>query len=320
MSTRTLGRAERLRLIEQLLYRRSGGLRACELAEHCGVHRSTVYRDLVTLGTTGVPIWNDGPVWHLNRDRYLTHVRLSLDEATALFMAARLLSRHSDEHNPHVVSALDKLATSLPQPIGDHIEQTADTVRDRPVNAAYIDVLEGITRAWAGRRRAEIGYRSPRSGELRVHKFDPYYLEPSAVGYACYVIGHDHWAKDLRTFKLERLEFARPLDESYEIPEDFDPNQHLSSGWGIMWGQKQQQVVLRFSGDVTARVKESIWHQSQELEECDDGGCILRVWVAMPMEMKPWIRGWGPECQVLAPGWLRDEIAEELRRAAEMYH
>jgi len=43
------------------------------------------------------------------------------------------------------------------------------------------------------------------------------------------------------------------------------------------------------------------------------------VQVAHPLEMKPWIRGWGPDCEVLAPAGLRAEVAEEMKRAAEVY-
>jgi proteasome accessory factor B len=39
---------------------------------------------------------------------------LNLNETVALYFAARLLAHHSDENNPHVDSALDKLAASLP--------------------------------------------------------------------------------------------------------------------------------------------------------------------------------------------------------------
>jgi predicted DNA-binding transcriptional regulator YafY len=35
--------------------------------------------------------------------------------------------------------------------------------------------------------------------------------------------------------------------------------------------------------------------------------------------MKPWIRQWGYECEVLSPPELRAEIAEEMRRAAAVY-
>ena len=82
---------------------------------------------------------------------------------------------------------------------------------------------------------------------------------------------------------------------------------------------EEREVVLRFSPAVARRVGESIWHPSQHLEECQDGGYVLHVWVAHPLEMKPWIRGWGPDCEVLAPAGLRQEVAEEMRRAAEVY-
>jgi hypothetical protein len=39
----------------------------------------------------------------------------------------------------------------------------------------------------------------------------------------------------------------------------------------------------------------------------------------MPVEIKPWIRAWGPDCVVLSPQGPRAEIAEEMKRAAEGY-
>jgi WYL domain-containing protein len=35
--------------------------------------------------------------------------------------------------------------------------------------------------------------------------------------------------------------------------------------------------------------------------------------------MQPWIRSWGAQVEVLAPDWLRDRIAAELRQAADQY-
>jgi predicted DNA-binding transcriptional regulator YafY len=66
-------------------------------------------------------------------------------------------------------------------------------------------------------------------------------------------------------------------------------------------------------------VRERRWHPSQRLEMAADGGCILRIYVNEPLEMQPWIRSWGAEVEVLGPAWLREKIAEELRRAAEKY-
>ncbi|MBM4466968.1 MAG: WYL domain-containing protein, partial [Chloroflexi bacterium] len=100
---------------------------------------------------------------------------------------------------------------------------------------------------------------------------------------------------------------------------DFDPVVMLNTAWGIMFGDELVEVRLRFSPQVARRVAESIWHPSQRLAQCDDGGCLLTMQVAHPLEMKPWIRGWGPDCEVLAPAGLRAEVAAEMRQAAAKY-
>ena len=316
---RMQSRAERLRAIEQMLYRSPNGLRATEIARRCGVHRRTVYRDIDLLSSGGVPIWQDGGRFGIERSQYLTTVRLNFNEAAALFIAARLLARHSDEHNPHVITALDKLATALPATISRYIARTADTVRQRPVNDRYIQVLEAVTLAWASRRKVRLWYRSPRSGQVRARDFATFFVKVTPTGFSCYAIGWDDWANDMRTFKLERLERAQMLDENYDIPPNFDPQAYLASSWGIMHGDKDVEVVLQFSPAVVSRVKESTWHPSQVIDDLENGGCLLTVRVAETREMIPWIRSWGPDVKVLDPPALRAEIATDARRAAAVY-
>ncbi len=317
--SRLLNRAERLRAIERMLFLSPNGMRVPAIAEKCGVTRRTIYRDLDLLSVGGVPIWQDDGRFGIEREHYLTTVRLNFNEAVALYMAARLLARHSDEHNPHVVTALDKLATSLPEPISGHIARTAAYVRSRPVNDRYIQVLESITLAWSLQRKVRLWYRSPRSGKVRQRDFAPYFVEPSGIGYACYVIGFDDWSGEMRTFKLERLERAQMLDQRYQIPEGFDPNEYLQASWGIMHGESQVEVVLQFSPAVAVRVKESVWHPSQEIDDLQGGGCLFTVYISEPKEMHPWIRSWGAEVEVIAPQSLRQLIAEEAARMAAIY-
>src|SRR5258708_17628729 len=109
MNNRLTSRTERLAEIERMLFRSAHGMRAMEIAEACGVDRRTIYRDLDMLGAIGVPIWQDHGRYGIVREQYLATVRLHFNDATALYIATRLLSRHADQHNPHVVSALTKL-------------------------------------------------------------------------------------------------------------------------------------------------------------------------------------------------------------------
>ena len=75
----------------------------------------------------------------------------------------------------------------------------------------------------------------------------------------------------------------------------------------------------RFSPAATPHLRERCWHPTQTIDLTSDGGCILRVRVSEPMEMQPWIRSWGAQVEVLAPDWLRERVADELRRASDQY-
>ncbi len=316
---RTMTRAERLKAIETFLYQSAGGKKATDIASRFGVHRSTVYRDIQSLGGSGSPIWEDNGRFGVLKGRYLTTVRVHLHEALALFLAARLLSAHSDEHNPHVVSALEKLASAMPESIGEHISRTASLSDKRRPDPDHIHVLETLTRAWSERRQVRIVYHNPQTGETTRRIVDPYFIEPSPVGYASHVIGYDHLRRDIREFKVERIEKAALLEAEYETRDGFDPYEFLAHSWGIMGGEEVVDVALRFSAKVAYRVRESDWPGVVDVTDEPDGGCRMRLRVKHTLEMKPWIRSWGPECEVLAPEELRQEIAGDMIAAGKMY-
>jgi proteasome accessory factor B len=306
-----------LRQIEELLLLTPNGLSIPDLARRLQVNRRTVYRDLEFLDAQGVPIWQEPGCFGINRTHYLAPVRLSFQEALTLVLAGLLFSRTLDDRNPHAMAALRKLAVILPQPLAAHLERAADRIEAHGDGRRRRSVLEAIAEGWGAGRKVRLGYRSPRSGELRERIMAPYALEPTASG--IYVIGHDAWADAVRTFKVERLETAELLDETYTIPSDFDPQAYLATGWGIMAGPEVTEVVLRFTPAASPLVHERRWHPSQSLTAIPEGGCVLRMAIAEPLEMQPWIRSWGAQVQVLAPDWLRERIARELRQAAALY-
>lgn len=315
--SRLASRTSRLRKIEEYLLLAPEGIRAVDLAQELGVARRTIYRDIDFLCEQRVPIWQKDGRFGINRTGYQATVQFSYHEAIALVLAGLLLSRTIDENNPHVTTALRKLAMTLPQPFIDHLKRAADRIQTRGDGQHQVAVLEALAEGWGTEHKVQIGYRSPRSGQLRTRTLAPYALEPTPSG--IYVIGHDAWADDIRTFKLDRLETAVVLPEPFTIPEAFDLEAHLASGWRIMAGDEIHEVVLRFTPAVTPHIHERTWHPTQTLEKTADGGCLLRVQVAQPQEMQPFIRSWGSQVEVVQPAWLRAEIAADLRRAAAQY-
>jgi predicted DNA-binding transcriptional regulator YafY len=325
--TRASKRSTRLRELEQYLWARADFVPIRELVQQFEIHRSTIFRMLIDLESElGVVLERDSQkAVKLDRERSAFAVRLTLDEAAAVFIAARLLARYSDKPNPHAVNALVKLGKALDagkvsSRIAQHIGLTSARLNrpETPASQEYVRNLQALIQAWAHGTRVRLTQRE--KPELE-RLFEPYFLEPSAVGYACYVIGFDHYRRDVRTFRVERLLRVTPTAESYSIPSTFDPLDKLAGAWGINWGDHNTptEVTLRFSPAVAARVCESTWHASQQISAWPDGSIEMRLTVGSTLEMKPWIRQWGPDVEVLAPESLRNEIANEMRQAGAQY-
>jgi len=315
-------KAQRLFRISFYLYRNPHGLTVAELAKMCGVSKRTIQRDLNDFEDLHIPITNDGgnpPRWTIISGYYIPPVHFSFDEALALYLAARLLARYADEFDPHIADALAKLAGVLPEALARHIHSTIRSLTTRENDERLVRVLGVLATGWATGRVVRIVHRAAASEEAHPTLIRPYFIEPSAAGNATYVIGKVHYSEELHTFKVERILDATLMNEHFEIPEDFDGPALLAHAWSIWYGETREEGMLRFSPEVTRRVKETHWHPSQQLADTEDGGCILRMWVADPHEMIYWVRGWGPGVEVLTPAWLRDQIAREADQVRAKY-
>lgn len=138
------------------------------------------------------------------------------------------------------------------------------------------------------------------------------------------MIGYERsYFKAIRTFALDRIENIRVLDERYTIPDDFDPHEHLSSAWGIVAGPRLE-VKLRFRGEVAHRVR-GRHHRNLRIDATTDDGYLLVTVTSgqdkhgVPIDLLPWLLGFGSGVEVLAPDHVRENVQRELRAAADAY-
>jgi len=182
---RAAGKAERLLQIEALLLAHPEGLSQAEIARRTGVNRSTVYRYLPDLGRFCVYDTDDGRL-AIDRDHYLTNVRLTLHEGMILHLAARLMATRTDKQNPHAAAALRKLGLALAKlapRVSEHLKASAEVMEDQAQrhDPVYLQVLETLTRAWSDGRVAHVWHRLE-DGQVFEYDFAPYFIEPYAVG------------------------------------------------------------------------------------------------------------------------------------------
>ncbi|MBN1148575.1 MAG: WYL domain-containing protein [Anaerolineales bacterium] len=316
---RGYNKADRLREMERLYVQRA--FSDIEMAERLGVDRTTAYRDRVALSTEYPFVEDEHGRWRIDRSSYISNISVNLHEALALYLAARRASRQTRVAQPHVASALEKLAAALKQPMTERLVRAAGALLGQSAQPERVAVVEAITRAWVEQRAVRISHRGLRARQAREYLVRPYLIEPSLWGEGAYLIGESDVHGGLATFKIERIEQAYVTLHRFEIPEDFDEQQLLQHAWGIWYARGEPALVrLRFApGQATRRLKESIWHPTQELTDLEDGGCIWEARVAEVQEMLPWVRGWGADVEVLAPEELRETLTGEAKAMAESY-
>jgi predicted DNA-binding transcriptional regulator YafY len=319
---RSSGKQDRLarfyRVLQVLESRGEEGATPAEVARLTGVSKRTVYRDLLVLqNEIKAPIWSEN-----GRDTgFLKPLAFTRSEAMAMVLAARLIVRYADEHDPDLAGAFQKLAGALPPVLSEHVSRSLDTLARRPPDPDYTHHVHILTQAWADRRVVRFTYdssihdpgRGPREAIVR-----PWYLEPSLATHALYLIGWDETRDAVRTFKIERIRDLSLTTQAFEPPEG-TIDQAMRNAWDIISDQPEADVVLRFDPSVAARVREATWHPSEQVEQEPDGGLRWRARVAGTIEIRAWILSWGHQVEVVEPGELRDEVAAIHRVAAAQY-
>ncbi|HMO54298.1 MAG TPA: WYL domain-containing protein [Tepidiformaceae bacterium] len=315
-------RSTRLLRIRDVLVKR-GSVSCAELARELGYSVRTIQRDILALDTElNVPLVFEGRRWKImpGTNMVFGPVRLTLQEARAVYFATRLMLRSADERDPDGISALEKIADALPDGVAGHMRRTVEEYTELPANMEAIEVLRKLTEAWAANRTATITYRSSgAASQPRTFDLDPYILDHSQSG--TYVIGFSHEHGEVRTFKADRISDCEITAQEFE-PESVDEIAgRLRHSWGgVVFGEAEHHVTIDFAASVANRIRESYWHPSQRLEELPGGGLRPRVLLPSLLEITPWIRTWGPEAIVVEPPELRAEIAASLAAAAANYN
>jgi hypothetical protein len=113
------------------------------------------------------------------------------------------------------------------------------------------------------------------------------------------------------------------LDDTYEIPADFDPDEVIGDAFGVILGESVR-VTLRLRPGVARPFREGAGEALVSLEEAADGSAIAVVRATLDgrghaLELVPWLMGWGDAVEVLEPEGVRVDVAEGLRRGAGVY-
>lgn len=311
-----------LRIHEEL--RRGAFTNCSKLARLLEVSRKTIVRDVAFMrDRLELPVEFDP---RINAYRY-THpvsafptVQVSEGELLALLVARKALEQYRGTpfHRQLEVS-FEKLTGGLKDRISFSPADELQSVSFKNVGLGKADlaVFNALSGATLRQQEVEFDYRKPGETKAGRRCVRPYHLAHRENLW--YLVALDAARGALRTFALPRITNPRVLGTHFVRPPDFSPEKFFATALGVLGGERDYRVVIRFSAAVADRVREREWHESQELRDLPDGRLELHLRLGALPEIERWVLTWGADAEVVQPRELRQRLRATAAALLDRY-
>ncbi|NUO35231.1 MAG: WYL domain-containing protein [Terrabacter sp.] len=312
-ATQRLGRL--LDMVPWLLQHR--GVPIADAAREFGVTEEQVVEDLELLFVCGTPgyghaelidaQWDSGHIYLDNADDIAAPMRLSRDEAVTLTAGLQALGSTlvgSDVAERTLQKIRDAAGSAVAAPTG-RIDLDLDDGSQHPAMAPLKD-------AFSRGRRVHLRYYVATRDESTERDVD--IMRILNLDSQWYVEGYCHRAKDVRLFRLDRIEDVAVLDVDGTPPAGATPRDLDDV---FVPGENDHTVVLDAS-------RWAAWiadyYPNEGVERRRDGSLRVTLKVADPALVRRLVLRLGGEVRVVEPRELADAVADEARSALAAYH
>jgi len=305
-----------------LLLQSKPNMTSRDLAEYFDVSRRTIFRDLRVLGESGVPLtFADSGGYEILEGYQLPPLMLTAREASTLLIGIEFMKLQSDlslrKNADHVEL---KIVAVLPPETKHHIDNLKARIVLDPywLNAAKPgDEEEGrwheLSHAVTDRRTVTMEYFVPSRDELTRRTVDPLALIYFTDHWN--LIAFDHLRKEVRNFRLDRIESMHVGSmKRFTPPDDFDLQTYIQE----LGAAEEQMVEIFFDKEVAGHAKRTVPARIQK-ETSKDGGVVVRFGFENLSYLAQWLLRFGVHAEARAPQELRKLVKREAAAVAARY-
>ena len=198
---------------------------------------------------------------------------------------------------------------------------------DAPSANLAPEVFEALTTAIDRQQTVAIDYFTASTGTRREGRIiDPLVLAAPGGSWVC--VAHCHMREELRDFSLAGIEQVEPrvsgsVPDSFDRPEDFDPELYFRERFGATAGDGHHTVRLLVQPDRAPYFERKEYHPTQVIEETPEERTDDRMVVSYEVDglkdVRAWVRSWGPGVKVLDPPKLASMVAEDAAQTQAQY-
>lgn len=309
-----------------LLLQQRPSMTSRDLAEHFGVSRRTVFRDLRSLTDSGVPLtYSEHGGYEILDGYQLPPLMMTAREAATLLVGTEFMKLQGESAlgNDAEEVAL-KIKAVLPREVKEFVNTLLErTVLDPFWTRAVAHEAEEtgrwhkVSEAVARGQRVVMEYWVDSRQEMTKRRIDPLGL----VYYTDHwnLIAFDHLRDEVRNFRLDRVRSLFVLSERFAWPKGFDlPAYLLERGMGA--GAQEitvdvaRSALRRFKAELPARI--SLGNPARGKD--DDPARITFQFDNLDY-LAAWMLRFAGDVTVVSPADLIDRLRATLARTASKY-
>lgn len=296
---------------------------ADSLVEQLGVQRRQIFEDrrfLIDLGAT-IKFSRKRGGWYYAHPWELPFTLVTQGDILAFILSIDVVRRYKG-------TALEVPLQVAIKGFAENLKETAlinlTTLNEYysfthpPSMYANTNTLMDLYLALQRRNTVRLRYYCIEDDAEVVRKVDPHHLHSFQENW--FLIAFCQTTQTMQTFHVGRIKTLSMLDETFHRQPDFDASTWIASTFQGEHGPATYEVRIRFDAYQARFVREQAdKYPDQRVEELPDGGLILTLYTSGLGRLKRWVLSFGHRAEVLAPAFLRDEVAEELARTQELY-
>ncbi len=189
------------------------------------------------------------------------------------------------------------------------------SVEDIPSGHKHLtSIMEAMTEGYEVR----IAYQKYTSSQADTYTLRPYAVKEFAKRW--YIVAYCREREALRVYGLDRIQSLEITDCRFEMEHGFDVDELFATSFGIYLPEGPgQTITFRTSATEAKYLRDLPIHSSQEEISSDGESVTFSIFVCPNRNLIMEFCKYGSRIEILSPEPVRNAVASELKKAADIY-
>jgi len=304
------------------------GISQADLASEFNVSKRTIVRDIITLSTSGFPIYEEQDssrgnqmFYYMDSEYKIPQISFSENEMISLHLVLNLTHSFDNYFSNLFKEAFSKITVQITPEYRNFINKLTDLVLPEttnivPYNYENSKNISALVESILNLKQVSFDYQAMQSKAPKRHTISP--LAIKFFNNNLYLAGYLKRKRAVLVFAINRIKGLQSLNANQDYI-DFDAEAFFNNSFGIIQGEPFT-AILKFKSEIAPYISERTWHPKQKLTNLENGYLQLELPAKSLSEMSKFVLSFKDKVEVIAPQELKEEVIRIVNNIVKIYN